>query len=113
MPDTAKNPVDLDGKALKALTRDELDEAATAAGVPDPEALPNKGAVVEAIEAPNPALAVVADPADGVHERGYEVICDRVVLDHKPGESFTAVIPAAQEALLIESGHIKRINMEG
>lgn len=120
MPDRPK-----DDKDLSKLKRDELDEVAADAGVPAPETLPNKEAVVEAIEAPNPALAPVPEPAPDpavlapqpdpevpTGEQGYEVVGDRSVLGHEPGSKFAAAIPAAQEALLIESGHIKRLNLE-
>jgi hypothetical protein len=39
---------------LEKLTRDELNARATEAGVDSPESLPNKAAVVEAIEGANP-----------------------------------------------------------
>ena len=105
MPDTPKADEAMDPKALKRLPRDELDRVAADAGVPDPDDLPNKDAVVEAIQEPNPALAPVAENTEPV-ERAYTVIGPHIVLGHQPGSEFTALIPAAQEALLIESGHI-------
>jgi len=109
MPDT--DQPDLDPKALKALTRDELDKAAAEAGVPDPEALPNKGAVIDAL--PNPALAPAADPDAEPRDREYLVSGPQAVLGHQPGEQFTATIPAGQEAFLTEVGHLRRVNPEG
>lgn len=109
MPDT--DQPDLDPRALKALKRDELDKAAAAAGVPDPEVLPNKGAVIDAL--PNPALAPVPDPDAEPRDREYVVSGPQTVLGHEPGETFTTTIPAEQEAFLIEVGHLKRNNLEG
>lgn len=110
---------------LMDLTRDELDELARDRGIPDPEGLPNKEAVVEAIEAPNPALvpepepepeveaaAPVPDPEPEPGEHAYEVVGPHEVFGHKPGAKFTAAIPAEQESFLIEVGHIKRLNQE-
>ena len=112
------------------LTRDELNDIAREAGVPDPDSLPNKEAVIEAVEEvrarPNPALvpepepepdpvevaAAMPDPEPEPDERAYQVTGPHIVLEHKPGEKFAARIPAEQEALLIESGHIKRLNQE-
>ncbi len=94
---------------LAKLKRDELDEAATKAGVPDPEALPNKEAVIDAIEGPNPALAPVT-AVEEPRERKYVVVGTSLVYGHARGETFKATIAAPQEALLIESGHIKRTN---
>jgi hypothetical protein len=104
-----------DPKAAKAddltkLKRDDLDKAAAAAGVPNPDDLPNKDAVVEAIEAPNPALAPVPEPDEG--EVSYQVIGPCRVHGHAPGETFTADLKPEAEALLIESGHIKRTTPE-
>ncbi len=91
-------------------TRDELNEAAADAGVPDPESLPNKEAVLDAIEAPNPALAIVPEPDEGEVE--WTVTAPVEVLGHKPGSTFKADLPANQKALLVESGHIKRTNSQ-
>lgn len=99
-----------DPDELARLKRAELDKAAAKAGVPNPEALPNKDAVIEAIEAPNPALAPPPDHSGEPRERAYKVIGPHVVLGHAPGADFSALIPPAQEALLIESGHIERSN---
>lgn len=106
MPSNPK--ADAKAEDLTKLKRDELDAVAADAGVPNPDELPNKEAVVEAIEAPNPALAIVAE-AEGPVE--YEVTAPVEVHGHKPGEKFTA-IPDKQKALLVESGHIKRTNTQ-
>lgn len=90
--------------ALKALKRDELDKLAADAGVSNPDALPNKDAVVEAITGPNPAL--VPEPETELGEQEYTVVGPHRVLDHAPGDTFTALIHDPQRALLIESGHI-------
>ncbi len=95
---------------LKRLKRDELDDVAAEAGVPNPDELPNKDAVVEAIQEPNPALAPEPEPEPG--EETYKVIGPHNVLGNAPGSKFTATIPADQKALLVESGHIKRLNPE-
>jgi hypothetical protein len=52
-PETAE-PADED-EDLESLTRDELNERAEAAGVQDADKLPNKGAVIDAIRAAEPA----------------------------------------------------------
>lgn len=123
MPDKTK--ADPTPEDLKRLKRDDLDKLAEEAGVADPEALPNKEAVIERIEhnpalvqepepEPDPVQAVAAlpDPEPEPDEHSYEVIGPLNVLGHEPGEKFTAAIPAGQRALLIESGHIKRLNPE-
>jgi len=109
MPDL-KPVADLD---LEALKRDELDKVAAEVGVPNPGKLPNKDAVIDAIEAPNPALAPVPDPDDAPRDRGYVVTGPHGVLGYAPGDTFTATIPAEQEAFLIEVGHLKHVNREG
>jgi len=78
-------------------------------GLPDDP--PNKDAVVEAAEAPNPALAPVPEPAPG--EQTWKVIGPHRVCDTAPGGTFTADLPAEQKALLIEAGHIELSNLEG
>lgn len=103
MPDP-KPPADLD-----ALKRDQLDKVAAEAGVPDPGKLPNKDAVIDAIEAPNPALAVVADEAT---ERTWKVTGGSTVHDTPTGGTFAAVL-TPQIALLVEGGHITDITEEG
>jgi hypothetical protein len=94
---------------LTKLKRDDLDKIAAEAGVPNPDDLPNKDAVVEAIEAPNPALAPVPEADESEVE--WLVIGPRRVHDTEPGGTFTAT-PSEQIALLVESGHIKRSNPE-
>jgi hypothetical protein len=93
-----------DAKDLKKLKRDELDDVAADHGVPAPEELPNKDAVIEAIEAPNPALAPPPPPPRT--EQTYKVVGPVPVHDTKPGGEFTALLSADQEAHLIEAGHI-------
>lgn len=90
---------------LTRKSRDELDKIAADAGVPDPDALPNKDAVVEAIEAPNPALEPEppADPGEVL----WKVIGSSTVHDTKPGGTFR-MRPSPQTALLVESGHIEQ-----
>lgn len=104
-------------------TRKELEREAKKAGVPNPEELPNKEALAEAIEQPNPALvpppepepdpaeaAAQPEPEPAPDERAYQVVGrQHAVFGHAPGSKFAAAIPPDQEALLIESGHIKRI----
>lgn len=102
---------DIKADDLTKLKRDDLNEIAAEAGVPNPDDLPNKDAVVEAIEAPNPALAPVPEPDEG--EVTYKVIGPCKVHGHAPGETFTADLNPEAEALLIESGHITRSNPEG
>lgn len=92
---------------LKRLKRDELDEVAADAGVPAPEQLPNKDAVIDAIDAPNPALAVV--PPDDVPGT-YVVTAPTAVHGHQPGEQFSMLIPADQEQLLIQSGALQKVD---
>lgn len=94
---------------LKKLKRDDLNEAAAEAGVPNPDELANKDEVIEAIQEPNPALAPVPDEPG---EQTYTVVGPVEVHGHKPGSDFTAELPPEQEALLIESGHIKRTHLE-
>lgn len=94
-----------DAKDLTKLKRPALDKLAAEAGVPDPGKLPNKDAVAEAIEAPNPALAPEPDPEPGEVE--YEVIGPHPVHGTATGGKFTALIAPSQLALLMESGHIK------
>ncbi len=98
---------------LKKLPRDDLNEAAADAGVPDPEALPNKDAVIEAIEEPNPALAPLPDPDSLPRERTYTVVGVQPVFDTQPGQQFTTTMPVEQEHMLTAGGHIKRIEREG
>lgn len=95
---------------LKKLKRDELDKEAIKAGVPDPDELPNKDAVIEAIEAPNPALAPVPDADKG--EVQWTVVGPNRVHGTAPGGTFAAA-ESPQIALLVESGHIERSNVEG
>lgn len=78
---------------LTRRTRPDLDALAEKVGVTDPEDLPTKDDVAEAIEE---------------HKGSYTVTGPRAVFGHAPGTDFTAVIPAAQEARLIAAGHIKR-----
>lgn len=106
MPDKTKTALGADDAAedLARLKRAELDKLAADAGVPNPDELANKDEVIAAIEAPNPALAPVPDPEPG--ERTWKVIGPHKVHDTAPGATFTADLPAAQAALLIESGHI-------
>ena len=106
MPD--RTPPAEDPKALKKLPRDELNEVAAEAGVENAEDLANKDEVIAAL--PNPALAPVPDPPEGEVE--YEVIGPQRVHDTLPGGKFTADLTPESEALLIESGHIKRTNPE-
>lgn len=112
---------DLTADELKKLKRDELDKVAAQAGVPNPEDLANKEEVIEAIEEPNPALVQpevipdpvpppMPDPEPAPGERAYLVTGPHIVHGHQPGSKFAATIPAVSEALLIESGHIKRLN---
>ncbi len=61
----------------------------------------------QAPDAPNPAVVPEPEPHG---ERTYEVTGPHhAVLGHGCGEKFKALIPPDQEALLIESGHIKRV----
>lgn len=124
MPDKPK--ADPTPEELKRLKRDELDKVAEDAGVPNPEDLANKEEVIERIEhnpalvpkpepEPDPAEVIAAqpDPEPGPEERAYEVIgTQHPVFGHGHGEKFAAAIPPEQEALLVESGHIKRLNEE-
>jgi hypothetical protein len=82
---------DLDDAALAKIWRDELNEVTAEAGV-------------DAIEAPNPALAPVPDTTQGA--KTYTVVGPNVVHDTPPGGDFTRDLKPEQEALLIESGHI-------
>ena len=41
--------------------------------------------------------------------REYEVVGPRTVLGAEPGEKFTAALEVGQEAALVESGHIGRV----
>lgn len=91
-------------------TRDELEQRATEAGVPNPERFPNKGALTEAIEGPNPARA--PDPPAPPGERTYRVTGPRVVHDTAPGDTFTATLTVEHEASLLDAGHIQRIDKE-
>lgn len=86
--------------------RAELDKLAAAEGVPNPASLPNKDAVVEAIEAPNPALVPEPPPPPGPCE--YRVTGAQRVLDHDPGETFTATLPSEQERFLLDGGHLAK-----
>ncbi len=108
MPSNPK--ADAKAEDLTKLKRDDLNEIAADAGVPNPDELPNKDAVVDAIEAPNPALAIVPEPDEGEVE--WTVTAPVEVLGHKPGSTFKADLPANQKALLVESGHIKRTNSQ-
>lgn len=90
-------------KDLEQLKREELDKVAANAGVPDPDSLPNKDAVIDAINAPNPAL--VAKTAPRVAQT-YVVTGPRRVHDTDPGDEFTALFTPEQEAALITAGHI-------
>ncbi len=94
---------------LTRLKRDELEKVAAKAGVPNPDALPNKDAIVEAIEGPNPALAPEPEPDPG--ELSWKVIGPATVHDTKPGGTFAAR-PSPQTALLVESGHIEQLTTE-
>lgn len=94
---------------LEKLTREDLDDVALDRGVPDPASLPNKEAVIAAIGAPNPALAVVEPEREPVE---YEVVGPRRVHETEPGGTFTALLTAEQEAALIEGGHIKPTKKE-
>lgn len=42
----------------------------------------------------------------------YRVIGDSEVDGHKTGETYTAAIPLAREALLVEGGHIERVEVK-
>lgn len=57
------SPVEVVAPDLSAMTREELDAYAESCGVADAAKLPNKAAVVEAIEATQPAGATAA-PAE-------------------------------------------------
>lgn len=89
---------------LAQLKRDELDEAARAAGVPDPESLPSKAAVIEAM--PNPALVPEVAPEGPVE---WEVCGTSTVAGHEPGETFTATFTPGQLESLVGGGAIKRV----
>jgi hypothetical protein len=102
VPDSDKDPKD-----LKKLTREELDAAAADAGVPAPEELPNKDAVIDAIDAPNPALAPI--PPEDAGPGTYIVTAPTAVHGHQPGEKFSMQLPADQEALLIQSGALRKV----
>jgi len=55
---------------------------------------------------PNPA--VVHEPAAAeLVEKTYMVAGPHEVLDHKPGDTFTALIDPGLEAFLLEVGHLK------
>ncbi len=108
MPDPKQTAAD-----LKKLPRDDLNDAAADAGVPDPDALPNKDAVIEAIEQPNPALAPEPDPDSLPRERTYVVTGVQPVFDTAPGDEFTTTMPVEQERVLLAGGHIKRKAEEG
>lgn len=90
---------------LERLPRVELDDVARDAGVPDPEGLPNKQAVIAAM--PNPALASEPPPPEG--PRRFRVIGPRTVMDTAPGDEFDADLPTEQERTLTEAGHITRV----
>jgi hypothetical protein len=90
---------------LDKLHRDDLDARARAAGVQDPEALPNKAAVIEALESrTNPALVPAVEAAA---PKTYVVVGPRRVHDTDPGKTFTALLTPGQESALIEGGHIE------
>lgn len=89
---------------LKDLTRPKLDKVAAKAGVPNPDALPNKDAVISAIEAPNPALA--PEPPPPRSEQTYTVCGPVPVYDTRPGETFSRLLTAEQEQHLVDAGHI-------
>lgn len=91
-------------------TREELEQQAAALGITDPEGLPNKEALEDAIDkaTPNPALAPDPPPAPG--EQTYKVVGPREVLGHTRGDTFTATLTAEQAASLVEAGHIIRVD---
>lgn len=91
-------------------TRPELEDIARDAGVPNPEDMPNKEALAQAIEGPNPALA--PDPPAPPGERTYKVIGPRVVHATQPGGTFTATLTPAHEQSLLDAGHIQRTDEE-
>ncbi len=102
MPDRTPPTDDLGPAALKKLKRDELDNVAADAGVPDPEDLATKAEVIAAI--PNPALA--PEPPAPPAERGYIVNGTQPVFGYAPGERFTKTLTAEQEAMFIAGGHL-------
>ncbi len=106
MPDQTP-PEDLTPAALKKLKRDELNDIAADAGVPDAEDLASKDEVIAAI--PNPALEPEPEPDPG--EVPWKVIGPRRVHDTNPGDTFR-MRPSPQTALLVESGHIERLTTE-
>ncbi|MES2867624.1 MAG: hypothetical protein V4703_12850 [Actinomycetota bacterium] len=57
----------------------------------------------------NPALAPVVEERT---PRTYLIVGPRRVLGREPGTTFTAVIPAQQEQMLIHGGHITLITKE-
>lgn len=87
-------------------TRKQLEAEALKHGVPNPDDLPNKEAVIEAIETPNPAL--VPDPPPPPVEAAYTVTGTQRVLDHDPGETFTATLPPDQEQYYLTGGHLEK-----
>jgi hypothetical protein len=89
-------------------TREDLDARARALGVPNPELLPNKEVVEDAIEAALGDPAVVPEPVGPV-EWTYKVVGAQPVCDTPPGGTFTATMPLEQEKLLLEGGHIQRV----
>jgi hypothetical protein len=89
-------------------TRPELEDIARDAGVPDPEDLPNKQALAQAIEGPNPALAPDPPPPRG--EQTYRVVGPREVLGRTRGDTFKVTLTAEHEASLVEAGHIIRVD---
>ncbi len=113
MPDDKTAAAKPTADELAKLKRDDLDKAAADAGVANPEALPNKDAVIDAIEEPNPALAPEPDPDSLPREHTYEVIGVQPTFDTAPGDQFTKTIPVEQERVLLAGGHIKRITKEG
>ena len=101
MPDSMQ---DTERDDLAKGKRGQLDKAAAKqAGVPAPEELPNKAAVLDAIEH-NPALAPVPD--DEI-ERTWKVNAG-VVNGQRAGGTFRAAL-TEQLGLLVDAGHISEV----
>lgn len=61
----------------------------------------------EIVEPVDNSSAVVPEPVEHT-EQTYVVLGTHTVHGHAPGETFTMLIPADQEALLLESGSLAR-----
>lgn len=59
----------------------------------------------------NPALAPEPEP-DMLPEKQYKVVAVQSVLEHQPGEIFTAQLFKEQEAFYLTNGHLIEVTQE-